>query len=254
MFYLPGMPVVAHAKRELVNARSFLNMGLTWRSCVFTNLIVEGNDMAKVEAGRSDRESRYWYAVYTRPRFEKKVYSDYRTKQIRSLLPLHQVSRVWSDRIKILEEPLFPSYVFVHANARERYAALQSAGVVRMVSFSGNPVRIPDEQIEAIDRIVRNGYEVERYQYLKYGDPVEIVSGPLAGLRGFFIEERGSGRLAVSVHEIQQTLVIQIERGKVRKSRQKASAGMARHAARDRTRRPTSGRSLHDIQPQRALR
>ncbi|MFQ5648569.1 MAG: UpxY family transcription antiterminator [bacterium] len=160
---------------------------------------------------------RHWYAIYTRPRFEKKIDAELKRKNLHSFLPLHCVTRVWSDRIKKIQEPLFPSYLFVHANSRERYSALQSTGVVRVVSFNGQPVRIPDDQIEGIYKIIKFGYNPEPYQYLNYGDEVEIVSGPLRGLRGYYIEERGHDTLAVSVHAIQQSLTIQLGRGLIRK-------------------------------------
>ncbi len=178
----------------------------------------QGEKMEKaLSEVNENRDNRYWYAVYTRARFEKRINTDFERRNLKSFLPLHQVRRIWSDRIKVVEEPLFPSYVFVYADAKERYAALQSVGVVRMVSFNGTPVRIAENQIQAIYSILENGCEPEPYQYLKYGDEVEIICGPLQGLRGYFLEERGLERLAVSIHEIQQTFVIQVQRGKVRK-------------------------------------
>ncbi len=162
-------------------------------------------------------QDRHWYAIYTRPRFEKKIHADLQNKDLHSFLPLHTVTRVWSDRIKKIEEPLFPSYIFVHADRRERYFALQSNGVVRMVGFNGQPVRIPDGEMDNIHKVLKYGYNPEPHRYLKYGDEVEIVSGPLQGLRGFFQEERGQSRLAVSVHAIQQSMAIEVERGLVKK-------------------------------------
>lgn len=161
--------------------------------------------------------ARAWYALYTRPRFEKKIDQDLKQKRLQSFLPLQIVSRVWSDRIKKIEAPLFPSYVFVHADRSERYLALQSTGVVRMVSFNGEPVRIPDSQIEAVSRILKHGLQVQPTQYLKFGDTVEVTAGPLQGVQGYFIEERGSGKLAVSVHAIQQSLIVQIDRNLIKK-------------------------------------
>lgn len=162
-------------------------------------------------------EQRYWYAIYTKPRFEKKVAQDFEKKKLNGLLPLRSVKKVWSDRVKKVEEPLFPSYIFVHANAKERYLALQCVGAVRMVSFGGEPVRIPQRQIDAVLKIVELGYDPQPYQYLRVGDAVEVVSGPLRGLRGHYFEERGKGRLAIAVDAIQQALAVEVERGQVRK-------------------------------------
>lgn len=162
------------------------------------------------------KTERFWFALYTRPRFEKKVDVELKLKELQSFLPLHLVIRIWSDRKKKLEEPLFPSYVFVHANARERYLSIQTVGVVRMVSFNGRPARIPSEQIQQIHRILDNGYSPEPHQFLNYGDEVEIVSGPLQGLQGFYIEDRGRNRLVVSVHAIRQSIAIDVDRARIR--------------------------------------
>ncbi len=160
---------------------------------------------------------RYWYALYTRPRFEKSVHTQLKEKGLESFLPLHYVIRFWSDRKKKIEEPLFPSYVFVHANLKERYQSLQTRGVVRMVCFNGQPTRIPEAQIQSIYRILEHGYDPEPYQYLCYGDAVEVVAGPLRGLRGFYKEDRGANRLIISVDAIQQSIAIEVERGVIRR-------------------------------------
>ncbi len=168
-------------------------------------------------SGKIDKQDRHWYAIYTRPRFEKKVYKELEQKKLEALLPLRTISKVWSDRVKKVEEPLFPSYVFVHVDKSERFLALQTSGVVRMVSFGGEPVRIPSQQIEAVMRILQLGYDPEPHQYLRQGDAVEVVVGPLKGIRGYFVEERGKTRLAIAVDAIQQAMAVEVEKGQVRK-------------------------------------
>ncbi len=164
------------------------------------------------------RRESHWYALYTRPRVEKRVVSILEEKEVRAFLPTRSVMRQWSDRKKIVKEPLFPSYVFVFANLAERYRSVQSTGVVRMVQFNGKPAQIPDEQIETIYRILEGGYDPEPHQYLREGDEVEIVAGPLRGIKGYFQEDRGNERLIVSVHALQQSLAIELRRSQVKKS------------------------------------
>ncbi|MFQ5771019.1 MAG: UpxY family transcription antiterminator [bacterium] len=166
-----------------------------------------------------NKTERFWYALYTRPRFEKIVDGSLKQKGLESFLPLYAVTRYWSDRKKVIAEPLFPSYIFVHANAKERYFSLQTRGVVRMVSFNGQPTSIPDEQIERIHQILNCGYNPEPHQFLNFGDEVEIVTGALQGLHGFYIEKRGKCRIVISVHAIQQSIAIEVERGQVRRVR-----------------------------------
>ncbi len=172
-----------------------------------------------LETGKlqSPSDERFWYAMYTRPRFEKKVDCELKRKRLHSFLPLQQQTRVWSDRLKTIEAPLFPSYIFVHANRRERYDALQTTGVIRVVGFNGQAVRIPEAEIDAIRVILEHGYCPEPYQYLRFGDEVEIVTGALKGLRGFYREQRGQDRMAISIHAIQQSVAVHVDRDAVRK-------------------------------------
>ena len=164
------------------------------------------------------RTESHWYALYTRPRVEKRVASILEEKEIRAFLPTRSVIRQWSDRKKVVEEPLFPSYVFVFADLAERYSSLQSTGVVRMVQFNGKPAQIPEEQIETIYRILDGGYDPEPHQYLSEGDEVVIVAGPLTGIKGYFLEDRGNKRLIVSVHTLQQSFAIELRRGQIKNS------------------------------------
>ena len=169
------------------------------------------------------KEQRHWYAIYTRPRFERKVFEDLETKQIKALLPVRAVNKVWSDRVKRVIEPLFPSYVFTYSNCKERYRSLESPGVVRMVAFCGQPIRIPDEQIDAIATLMRLGYNPEPCQYLRAGDRVEVTSGPLTGILGYYLQDRGKTRIVVTVDAIQQAMAVEVERDQIRKIAAKAA-------------------------------
>lgn len=96
-----------------------------------------------------DQEKR-WYAVYTRPRWEKKSDGILLRKGIKSWCPTQKVERYWSDRKKIIEEPLFRSYVFVYINEEERVNVLMTEGIINFVYYLGEPAIIRDEEIENI--------------------------------------------------------------------------------------------------------
>jgi len=132
-------------------------------------------------------------------------------------LPLHTVMRRWSDRRKKVEEPLFRGYIFVHTSVRERVHSLRVIGAVRMVSFGGRPSIIPDEQIEAIRRILREGLKIETIDYIQAGDLVEVVQGPLMGLKGVLMEKRQRGRFIISIDSIRQSISVEIDVRDVRK-------------------------------------
>lgn len=91
-----------------------------------------------------------WLAVYTKPRWEKKIDSVLIRKGIKSWCPVQKSERQWSDRKKIIEEPLFRSYVFVHVDAAERVRVLSTEGVLNFVYYLGKPAIIRDEEIDLI--------------------------------------------------------------------------------------------------------
>src|SRR4030042_2560830 len=95
----------------------------------------------------------HWYALYTHSRAEKKVAEELERQGIEHYLPLYKTLRQWSDRKKKVELPLIRSYLFVKIREKKSYPVLQTPGVMRIVSFSGRPVPIPDWQIENL-RIV----------------------------------------------------------------------------------------------------
>ncbi|NIR49289.1 UpxY family transcription antiterminator [candidate division KSB1 bacterium] len=152
-----------------------------------------------------------WYALYTRPRFEKKVDELLSEKGLESYLPLQMVLRQWSDRKEKVKEPLFSCYVFVKLPLRQSVLAVQTHGVIRMVSFTGNPSPIPGEEIEAIKAILKSERPFKMAQYLQEGQFVEVVHGPLTGVCGRLLEHRGRGKLLVGIEQIKQAISVEIE-------------------------------------------
>ena len=163
-----------------------------------------------------DKTQRHWHALYTRSRYEKRVADEIQKKGIQAYLPLTRILRRWSDRKKWVDEPLFRSYVFIQGNSIERYRSLQTTGVVRMVEFQGKPAIVPEEEIDRIKRILKEGECVEPCDAISIGDRVSIVRGPLLGIEGRLIEIQGRSRLVVSVESINQALRLCVSRSDVR--------------------------------------
>jgi len=158
-----------------------------------------------------------WYALYTRPRHEKRVYDELVGKGIVAFLPVVKRLRQWKDRRKWVEMPLFSSYVFVNIELKNRYDALETRGVVRMVSFGGVPAAIPDWQIEQLQRVIKHPESLQPEKYLKEGDYVEVVEGPFKGIKGYLREIRGRYRIAILIDGIYQSASFEIDRRWVRK-------------------------------------
>jgi transcription antitermination factor NusG len=148
-----------------------------------------------------------WYAIYTRPRWEKKVSAQLDEKEIENYLPLIKTLKIWSDRKKWVQEPLFKSYLFVHVNKHEYIPALQTPGVVKYVSFEKRAVAIPPLQIEAVKAFIESGEEfTAEIPDIKIGDRVVIVRGSLNGLEGILIKYQKKNRVRVIIDGIQQSL------------------------------------------------
>ena len=126
-----------------------------------------------------------WYAVYTRHRWEKKVADQLSKKSIENYCPLNRVVRQWSDRKKIIHEPLFTSYVFVHVLEHDHAVLKQTPGIINLVHWLKKPAVIRDADIELIRRFLNQhtNVKVERTQVL-VNDLVKVINGPLMEYEG----------------------------------------------------------------------
>lgn len=135
------------------------------------------------------QEMHAWYALYTRSRAEKKVAEILTRKQIESYCPLNQVEKRWSDRRKIVAEPLFSSYVFVRIPERMKQVVREVEGVVNFVYWLGKPAVIQDQEIDLIKRFLREHKNVTLEKVpIRQNDLVEITAGPFIHHRGRIIE------------------------------------------------------------------
>ena len=127
-------------------------------------------------------EKKSWYAVYTKPRWEKKVRASLEGRNIVSYCPLNRVSRQWSDRVKIVEEPLFKSYVFVFIGENDLTSVRFVDGVLNYVYWQGKPAKIRNEEIELIRKFMAEYQDVEAIplNYQKF-DEVIVNSGVMVG-------------------------------------------------------------------------
>ncbi|KPK87538.1 MAG: hypothetical protein AMS27_02255 [Bacteroides sp. SM23_62_1] len=156
-------------------------------------------------------QGKKWYAIYTKPRWEKKVAELLLEKGIDHYLPLQKVLKQWSDRKKWVREPLFKSYIFVYITREDYLPSLQTPGVVRFVTFEKKAVTIPPVQIEAIKTFIATGEELtDETIHVKIGDRVIVTHGTLKGLEGTLIEISKKKRLRIMIEGIQQSLHLKI--------------------------------------------
>ncbi len=158
-----------------------------------------------------DPNKAYWYAVYTRPRAEKQVYERLLDQGIEAFLPLQKKMKQWSDRKKMVEVPLFTSYVFVHIGRAFYDDVLRTNGVVKYITFEGKAATIPNDQIDNLRIIVDSDADVETtWERRKKGEKVRVNGGPLHGLEGILISDGSKKKVLVQVDRLDQNLVIEV--------------------------------------------
>ena len=154
----------------------------------------------------------HWYAVTTRSRHEKVVAEQLWQKQIECFLPLREVISKWKDRRKKVQFPLFPGYLFVHVPIQERRVdILKVPSVVRIIEFNGQPVAIPEAELQAVKQLVFSTLPYDPYPYIVKGNRVEIVQGPLRGLQGSLVEKKGTLRFILSIDLIQEAVACEVD-------------------------------------------
>jgi transcription antitermination factor NusG len=126
-----------------------------------------------------------WYAIYTRPRWEKKVAELLTRKKIDNYCPVNRVYRQWSDRKKIVLEPLFTSYVFVHITETEQLPVRLTDGVINFVYWLSKPAVIRNEEIDTIRRFLNEHDNIQLEKIpVKINDDVQVIGGPLMDQKG----------------------------------------------------------------------
>jgi transcription antitermination factor NusG len=169
---------------------------------------------AREHAGRGvaalPESSVHWFAAYTNSHHEKRVALQLAERQMESFLPLYTASHRWKNRCeRHLELPLFPNYVFVRIDPRERVRVLEVPGVLSLVSFGRTLAPLPNFEIEAL-RSAAGQRKIEPHPYLVIGDRVCINAGPMTGMEGILIRKKGALRVVLTLDAIMQSVSVEV--------------------------------------------
>ena len=156
-----------------------------------------------------------WFALQVRTRNEAGVAEQLSGQGYERFFPLYKVRKRWSDRIKEVDTPLFPGYLFCRFNPQDRLPILKTPGVMRIVGFKNGPVAVDESEIQALQTIAAAGAPQQPWPFLTAGDRVRIESGPLLGLEGILTEVRRSYRLVLSVTLLQRSVAVEIDSASV---------------------------------------
>ncbi len=159
----------------------------------------------------SPKSELQWFALRVRAQHEKLVASSLHSKGYEDFLPLYRCRRRWSDRIKEIELPLFPGYVFCRFDVHRRLPILITPDVLLIVGAGKIPVPVDDDEIAALQSVVKSGLQAEPWPFLQVGQRVRIDRGALEGLEGILTEIKKPYRLVVSVTLLQRSVAVEID-------------------------------------------
>ena len=165
-----------------------------------------------------------WYAVRVRSNYEKHVRLSLRGKGFETFLPLYSKLSKWSDRVREIDAPLFPGYVFGRFDAVRRLPVLLTPGVVNIVGNATGPLSVDEEELNGVRRLVESGGPIAPWAYLAAGDIVEVERGALTGLRGILLRVKDACRLIVSLTLLQRSVAVEMDCDSVRLVTSRGSA------------------------------
>jgi len=124
---------------------------------------------------------------------------------------LYKSVRKWSDRVKELEQPLFPGYLFCKFDFQNRRSVVTTPGVLQVVGCGRTAVPVSEQEIHALQLAVSSGVPKQPWPYLEVGQRVRVVYGTLTGLEGILVNMKGNHRVVVSVSLLQRAVAMEVE-------------------------------------------
>lgn len=152
-----------------------------------------------------------WFAVRVKPNHERSVAAMLREKGFEEFLPLFQSRRKWSDRTKVMDAPLFPGYLFCRLNVNCRISVLSTPGVLYLVGIGKTATPVDEQEINALQLLVRSGLPVIRSSTMVVGKRVRLEKGPLRGVEGVIVQVRRGYQIFVSVTLLQRCVSVEVD-------------------------------------------
>lgn len=152
-----------------------------------------------------------WFAIQAWAGREQMCAKHLRVRACDVFLPCHRIHRQWSDRVKKVDCPLFPGYLFCRIGADAHAKIVTTPGVIRIVGDEHGPLAIPAEEIDAIQRMVGARLSVEPWPFLRAGQRVRIEAGPLRDTEGVILSMNNRHRLVVSISLLQRSVAVELD-------------------------------------------
>ena len=152
-----------------------------------------------------------WFALQVRSRREGPIATHLQGQGFECFLPLYKSTRRWSDRIKEVEQPLFPGYLFCRFDLHNRGPLLMTPGVQQIVGIGRTPMPVAECEINSIRQALASGLPSQPWPYLELGQRVRVNHGSLTDLEGILINFKGSNRVVLSVTLLQRSVAMEID-------------------------------------------
>src|SRR5580692_12369391 len=153
-----------------------------------------------------------WFAILARTGREKSATLLLENNGYECYLPTIKFTRQWSDRLKEIELPLFPGYLFCRMNPHNRLPVLITPGVIQIVGVGKTPIPVDEQEIAAIQRVGKSGISTMPWPYLQVGHVAQIEEGPLRGMTGIVIRIKSGLKLVLSVNLLQRSIAVEVDR------------------------------------------
>jgi transcription antitermination factor NusG len=154
-----------------------------------------------------------WFAIQVRTCTERTATTILQYQGYECFLPVSRSKRHWSDRIKQLDVPLFPGYLFCRFDPNNRLPVLKTPGVIQIVGIGKTLIPIDDDEVAALQCVNKNGLPAQPWPFLQVGQIARIEYGPLRGLTGMVIQIKSEFRLVLCVTLLQRSVAVEVDRG-----------------------------------------
>jgi transcription antitermination factor NusG len=163
----------------------------------------------------SQQTGESWFAVQVRARWEHSTSTLLSGKGYQTLLPTYPAERRWGGRVRSMQAPLFPGYVFCRFDVCKRLPVLITPGVIALVSRGRIPVPVEAGEMAALETLVASGLPAEPWPYLEVGQRVRIEDQALQGMEGILLGFKGHRRIVVSIALLRRSVALEIDRARI---------------------------------------
>ena len=152
-----------------------------------------------------------WFALQVRSRREPAVAAQLLEQGYECFLPLYKSVRRWSDRMKEIEQPLFPGYLFSRFDYQNCRSLLMTPGVQQVLGNGRSPIPVEERELQSIRQALSSGLPNQPWPYLQVGERVRVNYGSFNNLEGILIHFKGSHRVVLSVTLLQRSVAMEID-------------------------------------------